>query len=116
MNVVARTRPLIAVVFSVPLFVEALLAAFEGLADLQALRSADAGLEGLLRVLQPDALIAESAGVPSFDLDIPTVHVDLERQQVFRCADGDWRLEQLELSGEAIRNLILEIVYGGVVR
>jgi hypothetical protein len=111
----ARQRPLLAVVFSVPLFVEALLAACDGIADVQALRADDAGLEGLLLALRPDAAIVEAAMRPAYTLRGPLVHVELEEQRVSVLTAAGWAEADIDLSGEAIRNLALGAVFAGAV-
>lgn len=107
MALIGRTTPLVAVVFRVPLIVEALAAAFDGIADVQGVRHGDGGLEGLLRALRPDAVVVEGGEAQAFDLQVPIVHVDLERQTVEVWTDGAWRVEDVDLSGEAIRNAVL---------
>jgi hypothetical protein len=113
MSAPARSRPRIAVVARVPLFVEALAGVFDGLGDLQAVRGADAELGGLLAALHPDAVIVEATDEPDLDLGVPLVHVDLERRTVQSRLAGEWTLHGIELSGEAIRNVVLEAMFVG---
>jgi hypothetical protein len=112
-SLIERKWPLVAVVFRVPLFVEALDAAFDGLADVQGVRRIDAGLEGLLKALRPDAVVVEGPDNLALELFVPVVHVDLERQTVESWVDGAWRGEQVDLSGEAIRNVVLTAMLAG---
>jgi hypothetical protein len=102
-----RQRPLVAVVFRVPLFVEGLSAAFDGLADLQALNAADVELAGLVEALSPNAIVVEGSEEPALPLDIPLVHVDLERQKVRVRTARAWVQHEIDVSGEAIRNVVL---------
>lgn len=113
MSLIGRTTPLVAVVFRVPLFVEALAAAFDGIADVQGVRRGDGGLAGLLLALRPDAVVVEGGEGQSFDLLVPVVHVDLERESIESWVDGAWRAEDIELSGEAIRNVVLTAMLAG---
>lgn len=110
----ARQRPLVAVIFRVPLFVEAVAAAFEGLADVQALRSGDVELAGLLAALRPNAVIYEGSQEPLFQLGVPLAHVDLEGEAVRLQVDDMWVRHEIELSGEAIRNLVLSAMFAGM--
>ena len=102
-----RTLPLVAVVYRVPLFVEAVTAAFDEFAWVQPLRAGDADVRGLLAVLRPDAVIVEDGTRPSLDVDVPVLHVDLETAVVHAKRGGEWEELALELSPEAIRNTVL---------
>jgi len=72
--------PLVAVLYRVPLFAEALEGAFDGVADVRAYRT-DGGATGLLKTLEPDAVIfegeyenarawARGRGIPVFEVDL----------------------------------------------
>jgi hypothetical protein len=113
MSAPARLRPLVAVVFRVPLFVEALTAAFDGLADVQALRAVDGELAGLLGALRPDAVVVEATDEPLLEMSVPLVHVDLERQRVRLRGADEWAEHEVDLSGEAIRNVVLAAMFVG---
>jgi len=102
-----RTLPLVAVLYRVPLFVEALIAAFDGLAEVQPIKMADGDIDGLLAALLPDALIVEALEVPATGADIPAVHVCLESGAVRARKDGEWSEVGVDLSPEAIRNALL---------
>ena len=52
-----RTRPLIAVISRVPLFVEALRGSFEGIADVQSVSADDVAAEGLVRAFHPNWML-----------------------------------------------------------
>lgn len=108
MNLMDRTRPLVAVVFRVPLFVEAVTAAFDGIAEVQPVRAMDGALGGLLDALRPDAIVAEGIALPTLHWNGPMVQVDLEAQTLSRLEGGVWRPLDLELSGESIRNVVLD--------
>jgi hypothetical protein len=72
--------PLVAVLYRVPLFAEALEGAFDGVAEVRAYRT-EGGATGLLKTLEPDAVIAEGEytnakawargrGIPVFEVDL----------------------------------------------
>jgi hypothetical protein len=108
-----RGRPLIAVLSGVPLFVEAMTAAFEGIADVAAISADDQHAKGLLRAYDPDAAIVEGCEPNLVDIAVPCVRVDLAAQQVSLRRAGTWTAYELELSPEAIRNVAVAAVYGG---
>jgi hypothetical protein len=110
-----RTRPLIAVLSRVPIVVEALAGVFAGIADVQAISSDDAEAEGLLRAFRPDAVAAEGDAADLVDDHIPCLRVDFDVQEL-HLRDGDtWRLIDVDLSPEAIRNVLVACLYGGEV-
>jgi hypothetical protein len=110
---VARTRPLVAVLSRVPLFVEALKAAFGGIADVATVSAEDDVAGPLVRAYQPDAAIVEGSGAESIDESIPCVHVDLACAQISIRRDGTWVACDVELSAEAIRNVTVAALFGG---
>lgn len=109
-----RTRPLIAVMSRVPLFVEALRAAFDGVADVQSVSADDVEAHGLVRAFHPDAVIIEGAELDAMGLAVPCVRVELSAQRVSVHNGGDWEPLDVELSPEAIRNVAIAALYGGV--
>jgi len=108
-----RTRPLIGVLSRVPLFVEALRAAFDGIADVQPVSADDVEAQGLVRAFRPDAVIVEGAEPVATDLSVPCVRVDLSAQRVSLRSSGEWEVLDVELSPEAIRNVAIAALYGG---
>jgi len=108
-----RTRPLIAVISRVPLLVEALTAAFAGIADLQAVSADDVEAHGLVRAFRPDAVIVESTASDIVDAGIPCVRLDLDTQRVSIREGAGWRDLQIDLSPESIRNVLIARLYGG---
>ena len=76
-----RTRPLVAVLSRVPLFVEALRAAFEGIADVQSVSANDVEAHGLVRAFRPDVVIIEGADSDPIELAVPCIRVSLEAQR-----------------------------------
>jgi hypothetical protein len=115
MTLIDRSRPLVAVVFRIPLFVEAIVAAFDGLAEIQGVRAADERLNGLLEALRPQAVVVESARVPEFRTEAVVFQVDLESAAVRQLVEGRWRELDVELSGEDIRNAVLNAVVSQAV-
>jgi hypothetical protein len=109
-----RTRPLIAVLSRVPLFVEAMAAAFAGTADVQAISPDDLEAHGLLRAFRPDAVIVEG-WAPFVPSDIPCVTADLAAETLTVRLDGGWRVVGGELSPELIRNAVVALLYGGAI-
>jgi hypothetical protein len=107
-----RPLPLVAVLYRVPLFVEALAAAFDGLADLRAVRRDDRDVDGLLDALKPDALIVQDGDLPGRHDEIPAVRVELEGGAVHARRDGEWTEVGVDLSPEAIRNAVLRTMLG----
>jgi hypothetical protein len=108
-----RTRPLIAVLSRVPLFVEALRAAFKGIADVQSVSADDVEAAGLVRAFHPDAVIIEGAELDVTDLAVPCVRVKLKSEQVSILRAGGWQTLDIELTPEAIRNVAVGALYGG---
>lgn len=112
MSVLARPLPLVAVVSRVPLFVEALRAAFDGIADIHVIRPDDPGVEGFLDALAPDALIVEGPDSLNRPEDVPILQVDLERGGVCVRTGGNWETISVDLSPEAIRNAVVGTMLG----
>jgi hypothetical protein len=97
----------------VPLFVEAMAAAFDGTADVQPISADDIEAHGLLRAFRPDAVIAEGVDLDCESFSAPCLHVDLTTQEVRTRDEIGWRTVELEPSPEAIRNLVVALLYGG---
>ena len=108
-----RSRPLIAVLSGVPLFLEAMTAAFEGIADVASISADDQHAQGLLRAYDPNAAIVEGCEASLVDAAVPCVWVDLATQEVSLRREGTWTAYEVELSPEAIRNVAIAAVYGG---
>jgi hypothetical protein len=108
-----RSRPLIAVLSGVPLFVEAMTAALEGIADVASISADDQHAQGLLRAYDPNAAIVEGCEPGMVDDAVPCVRVDLATQKVSLRRDGLWTAYDVELSPEAVRNVAVAALYGG---
>jgi len=110
-----RTRPLIAVLSRIPLFIEALAATFEGIADVQGVAADNAEVSGLVRAYRPDVVVAEPDVADSVDPLFPCVRIDLRAHELAVRDDGSWQRLEVELSPEAIRNVVVARIYGGEV-
>jgi hypothetical protein len=104
---------LIAVVSRVPLFVEALRGAFEGIADVQSVSADDVEAHGLVRAFRPDAVIIEGIELNALEMNVPCIGVELKAQRVSIRRDKVWRFLDVDLSPEAIRNVAVAALYGG---
>ena len=108
-----KTRPLVAVLCSVPLLGEAMISALE-FAEVRSFAESGGDVEGLLGWLHPDALIvdssagAEAAASYAREHDLPVIHVSVRDRTLHLFRGGEW--EQVangeELTPEAIRNLV----------
>jgi hypothetical protein len=97
----------------VPLFVEAMMAAFHGTADVQPISADDVEAHGLLRAFRPDAVIVEGVEPDAERFAAPCLHVDLTTQEVSARDEMGWRTLKLEPSPESIRNTLIALLYGG---
>lgn len=108
-----RTRPLIAVISRLPLFVEAVRGAFDGIADVQSVSADDVAAEGLVRAFHPNVVIVEGAELDVTDLAVPCLRVELQSERVSILRSGVWQALEIDLSPEAIRNVAVAALYGG---
>ena len=120
-----KTRPLVAVLCSVPLVGEAIAGALE-FAEVRTFAAGGGDLEGLLASLRPDALIVDSAAGAEAATefarahDLPVVHVSVRERTLHLFRAGEW--EQVSNgegpTPEAIRNLVAGALFarGGPVR
>jgi hypothetical protein len=111
-------QPLIAVICTVPLLEEALLAA---VGDVTTVRSFPAGRDtiGLLSSLRPDGIVvdsdeeAENAMPFARERGLPLLHVSLERRQLRVLRDGQWdEPEELTATPETVRNILVGGIFG----
>ena len=111
-----QTRPLIAALCSVPLLADTLRAALEGLADVRAFPGGQTGVPGLLRWLEPDAVVvdteddAQAAEAVARDAGLPLVRV-LVREQRVRVLCGERWEDGGPLSLDNLRNILIGGVY-----
>lgn len=109
----SETRPLVAVVCSVPLVGEAMESALD-FADVRLFPVGDLDIVGLLGSLRPDALIVDSVSLAgeatafAREHDLPVVHVSVRDRTLHVFRDNEW--EQVssgeDPTPEAIRNVV----------
>jgi hypothetical protein len=110
----AATLPVIAVLCRVPLVAEALMGAFEGMAEVRSLPTHSGDTAGVLRWLRPDAVIvdderaAESAAPYVATEGGLLVHVSIADGTVRVFQDESWEVVDVDGSTpDAIRNLVI---------
>jgi hypothetical protein len=109
----ARTRPLVAVVCSVPLLEEAVQSALE-FAEVRPFSNRGGDIAGLLSWLRADAVVVDSttaaAEAAAFALDhpLPVMHIAVLERELRLFVDGEWEhvADGEGASSEAIRNVI----------
>jgi hypothetical protein len=116
MSAEPRTRPLIAVLYHVPLFVEALDGVFDGLAEVRPV-PVDESAEALVRWLRPDAVVVDEGPVAfalayGDEADVPVVHVSLREPEVRTWRDGRWAVDAEDTAPEAIRDVVVAGLIG----
>lgn len=116
----ARREPLVVLLYSVPLLVEALKQPLAEVGEVRAFQ-ADDDVAGLLRWLEPDALVVDSdenarrAAAWAREAAVPLVHVVLSSGRIRILASGEWReLDERDDSPETIRNVIAGHLFRGV--
>jgi hypothetical protein len=114
-----RDEPLVAVVCAVPLLGEALVGALEGLAECKIIPARQPELGGLLKSLQPDAIVVDDeeeaavAATYARFARVPVIHVGLRTAKLRLLHDGNWVVpEDSNASPEIVRNLIAGEIYG----
>ena len=112
-------QPVVAVVYTVPLLCEALAGSLDGIAELRTFPARHGDTGGLLRSLEPDAVVvdtadeAEAAVGYARETGAPLVHVLLRERRLRVLRDGDWdEAECGAATPEGIRNIIVGGVYG----
>ncbi|MGD0714494.1 MAG: hypothetical protein ABSB24_09955 [Gaiellaceae bacterium] len=107
------TRPLVAVVCSVPLLGEAMGSALE-FAEVRAFSARGGDIGGLLRWLHPDAVIVDSeAGAAeatafAIEHDLPVLHISVRDRELRLFRGGEWELigNGEGPTPESIRNVV----------
>ncbi len=114
-----REQPLVAVVCTVPLLQEALSAALENIAEVRAFPADGRDTSGLLRSLQPDAVVvdsqeeAEAAAEFAREAESPLVCVLFREQKLRVLQNGGWEEpDDGGASPEAIRNILVAGIFG----
>jgi hypothetical protein len=117
--VIERNEPLVAVVCAVPILGEALSAALDGLAECKIIPAHQPDLGGLLKSLQPDAIVVDDeheaavAATYARFARTPVINVSLREQRLTRLDDGKWEEpDEHDISPETIRNVVAGGIYG----
>jgi hypothetical protein len=113
-------EPLVAVVCEVPLLAEALAASLNGIAEIRSFPADLDDLEGLLRSLEPDAVVVDTVtqidASERFarDASVPLLHVRIREGELRMLSDGRWstRNDGDGASPEAIRNALVAGIFG----
>jgi hypothetical protein len=114
MNAIDPRRPLVAVICSVPMLVEAVTSALE-FAEVRAFSGDHGDTPGLLRWLRPDAVIVDSdidageAAAFATDRDLPVVHISVRERTVRVFVGGEWMVIDSDEEGptpQQIRNVV----------
>ena len=108
-----RTRPLVAVICSVPLLAEAIGSALE-FAEVRSFSDRGGGIAGLLSWLRPDAVVVDSetaateSAVFALEHRLPVLHIVVREQQLRLFVGGEWEYvaDSDGASPESIRNVI----------
>jgi hypothetical protein len=114
-----RETPLVAVICAVPLLGEAVTGALEGLAECKFIPARQPELGGLLKSLQPDAIVVDDeqegavAATYARFARVPVILISLRENTVQLLEDGRWVYpEESGASAESIRNLVAGGIYG----
>ena len=111
-------RPLIALVCSVPLLVEAVSAALE-FAEVRAFSGDHGDTAGLLRWLRPDAVVVDSerdaneAAAFALERGLPVVHLSVRAQTLRVFHQGSWTMvgSGEDPTPEVIRNVVAGMLF-----
>ncbi len=112
-----KRKPLVALLYSVPLLQEALASTLESIADVQAFPAGRGGVTGLLRSVQPDAIVVDDADEADEAFgwakrhQTPLVHVSLRDQNIRVLRNGGWEVTA-GAGAETIRNVLAGSLYG----
>jgi hypothetical protein len=114
----ATTRkPLVALLYSVPMLREALSSTLDSIADVQAFPAGRGDVTGLLRSVKPDAIVVDDADEADKARSwakrhhAPLVHICLRKQTIKSLNNGGWD-ETAGAGAETIRNLLAGSLYG----
>ncbi len=109
---------MVAVIYTVPLLCEALDGVFDTIAEMHTF-PARGDTPGLLRSLQPDAILldssteAEEATEYARETETPLVHILLRERRVRLLRDGGWsELDRGAATAEGVRNIVVAALYG----
>ena len=113
----AGERPLVAVLYRVPLVCEAIVAALDPIVSAQPFPARIGDLLGLLGSVRPDAIVvdseveAEMISLYSRIHEVPLLHIDLRTQRLLILEHGDWRSEET-VTAESVRNAVAGALLG----
>jgi hypothetical protein len=113
-----RARPLVALLWSIPLLAEALGGAIE-FAELVAFPEQGSDIGGLLASLRPDLLIVDAASAAEAAMpyarehDLPVLHISLQDNELLLLRAGAWERAGGEdgAAPEAVRNVVAGALY-----
>lgn len=109
-------RPLVAVLYRVPLVCEAIVAALDPIVSTSAFPAGVGDLLGLLDSVSPDAIVVDSVEAGEIALyarveEVPMVQIDLRAQQLLIFERGDLRTEET-VTAESVRNAVAGALFG----
>jgi hypothetical protein len=111
------SEPLVAVICEVPLLAEAVVAALDGVADVHWFPAGRGDTKGLLRAIDPDAVVVDSDGEASRAMAFaaekraPLVHVSVDGQVLRTYTDGRWEEADEAASPESVRNAVIAAIW-----
>ena len=109
--------PLVAVVHRVPLVIEAIAEALDGIADVQSFPLKRGNVANLLRAIKPDGIVvdadssARQAAEYTRETPTPLVHISVEDHKLRVFENGEWE-EAQKSSPEALRNMLIGSLFG----
>lgn len=116
-----RRVPLVAVVSAVPMLSEALSDALDGIADLQIFPAGRGDTIGLLRELEPDAVVVDRvtevdpATQFAREAGAPVLFISYGDGKLHVLGDSGWdEADEIDLSAEAVRNVLVGCLFGRV--
>jgi hypothetical protein len=110
-------RPLVAVLYRVPLVCEAIVSALDPIVTARPFPAGVGDLLGLLGSVRPDAIVvdsevdAEEISVYSRIHEVPLLQIDLRAQRLLILERGDWRSEE-PATAESVRNAVAGALFG----
>jgi hypothetical protein len=110
-------RPLVAVLYRVPLVCEAIVAALDPIVSARPFPARIGDLLGLLGSVRPDAIVvdsdveAEKISLYARIHEVPLLHIDLRAQRLLVFHGGDWRSEET-VTAESVRNAVAGVLFG----
>jgi hypothetical protein len=114
-----RETPLVVAVVAIPLIGEGVASALDGLAECKVVPARRPELTGLLKSLQPDAIVvddeeeAEAAAAYARFARVPVIRIALRERRVQLLADRVWvQPDDADATPETIRNLVAAEIYG----